>query len=743
MIDLVARLRLDDQMTRPMRDMTRNMSRFTDSTRLVSRSTSSLSGAISSATSNIGAQASQLSGLKNQLLGVAGAYVGAMGAAKLFDSTLGNAARSEQSKVSIEAIFDDKATSDSFLKMVKGMAVDSPLLNSTEMLSSSKGLVAMTKNVDELKRSYGIVERLMALAPEKSTKEAVFSLKEMFQGDAISMVDQFGLDKKQLNQIKKLPLLEQLGQIEKLLDGMGITSEVVRKMGSTTLGQWAGIEERAVNFTTAIGELGNSKIGAVLGDLISKFDSFDNDKLASKFDAAIGGAIQKALDFGKMLWEWRDPILAVLKPIGKFLGIVIGIVAVAKTVGLIAAAFAFLSSPIGLLALGIYGIIEGFKALYANSEQFRGAMSGIIDKGKELFKIFGESGAGGLLAAILPPDIMAKVTAITGFIKAKFSELLGAFAQDGTRGLLVAIMPDGMREKITAFVTGFKAIAGEVVTFFLAKWQALQPGIAMLVTTISTYFTTLGTIFQTLWSLVEPILSSLWVAIQIVADVVVMAFNNVVMPVLRLFGETFKILWSVIGPILTLFGELFGLAFGVIKIVWDTILGPFVAFLTGGFMLAIDAVMPVLEKVGEVFETIGGHIKWAADKVSGFADMLKGVKIPDWVGQIGGKVASFASNLLPGHYNGLERVPTDNYVARLHKNEMVLNAHDADKYRDVMAGVSYGGSSTSSPAPSSSTAGNTFQFNVSLNGSGSTENDARSLMDEMVRLIEREGVQMA
>lgn len=41
---------------------------------------------------------------------------------------------------------------------------------------------------------------------------------------------------------------------------------------------------------------------------------------------------------------------------------------------------------------------------------------------------------------------------------------------------------------------------------------------------------------------------------------------------------------------------------------------------------------------------------------------------------------------LMSHYHGLDRVPYDSYPARLHKNEMVLNARDAEAYRNGQIG---------------------------------------------------------
>src|SRR5690606_34288985 len=148
----------------------------------------------------------------------------------VFENTIGRAMALEASTVTIEALFNDKKASSSYMDMVKKMSVDSPVLNQNEMLSSSKGLIAMTKNVEDLGKAWSIVEKLQVLDPTQGTDGAAFALKEMWQGDSMSMAERFGLGKKELNRIKKLDVPQQIAEITKMLDGMGITDEAIEKM---------------------------------------------------------------------------------------------------------------------------------------------------------------------------------------------------------------------------------------------------------------------------------------------------------------------------------------------------------------------------------------------------------------------------------------------------------------------------------------------------------------------------------
>ena len=168
-LDLVARLSLQDNLTSRMRRVTRGLGGFESRTRGVTGSMRQMGGAINSQVKGMG-------GLRSGLLGVAGAYLSVAAGVKAYSATLGAAMKHEASEVAIKAIFNDEGLSDSYLKMVDEMAIKSPLLNSKEMLASSKGIVAMTKDMDDLRGSWQIVEKLSVLDPSQGTDGAAFAL---------------------------------------------------------------------------------------------------------------------------------------------------------------------------------------------------------------------------------------------------------------------------------------------------------------------------------------------------------------------------------------------------------------------------------------------------------------------------------------------------------------------------------------------------------------------------------------
>lgn len=617
----------------------------------------------------IGRESNALRGLGASLVSVAGLYAAAHGASKAFNATIGAAAEYQQSEVAVKAIFNDDEASKAYLKMVDKMAIDSPLLNSGEMLKSSKTLTAMTKNVDDLGKAWSIIERLMVLDPTQGTEGAAFALKEMWQGDALSMVERFGLSKKDLNRIKKLDIPEQISEINKLLDGMGITQNTVNAMGQTTLGYWAQIQERADKFLRIVGASGNTKLGKVLGDIVATLDNVDLDSMAKRFGDALGTVVDKAIDVGKFLWKWREPLAWAVGAIAAASAAFVGI-------GVISA----LASPISLIAAGIGGAAVGMKALYDNSETFRGIVDGIIGKVKELWGAFKSGGVNGLLDAILPKDVSTQIQNVIGDVQSKIGALSNAFQQGGIGGVVDMLFGNGTSENI-------KAKFDEIKTYVTDKITELQPTFERLKGIFTVVWDTISSVFDTVWNgILKPGFENFWNALQILGDVATLVFNNVIVPGLEFASSLFSVLWSVAGPILKLLGAALNAAFDVLKWVWDNILAPLVEFILGGVKNAFEAFTDAVNVVGGAFDWIGGIIDSVADKISDFVSAIKNVKLPDWVTKGVSATVKWVGNAIGAtpdgsHYHGLTSVPYNNYLASLHKGEMVLTRQEADAYR--------------------------------------------------------------
>lgn len=578
-----------------------------------------------------------LGGMQSALIGIMGAYVGVNSVAKLFNSTILAAANYEQNAMAISGMFGDDKQAKKYLQLIEKAAIDSPVLNSTDMMTNSKAFIGISKNLDELKQIWGLVERIQALSGV-DTKQAAFSTKELMQGDYVSMYEAVGLDKKELQKITKMDgMSAKMAGLDKLLTKMGVTDEMVNKMGNTTKGLWSQLEEKSQTFFKNMGMESNTKLGEFLRRLNNTFDGLDTTSISNKLGSMLGKATDKAIALYDIFVKWRTQIAYVAGAIGTF-------VAALAVVGTISA----LANPIALIAMGIAATAVGFKALYDNSEIFRGVIDGIVGKVKTLMSAFKTGGTGGLISALFPPDIAAKVNSAVDGIKTKISGLMTAFKEGGFRGVLEMLISP---EAINAIMTRFATVKEQVIGVFSSIVGYVLP------------------VIQAFWTAAQPILGALWNALKIVADVAMLAWNNILAPAITFVMKAFTMLWAVVGPIMELMGSVIGAAFAVLRLVWDTIVGPFVAFLAGTFTQVFGAATEIVKALTPVFKTLGGWISTAAGYLKTFADIIGKIKVPDWIGKIGSGAVSWAKKLIPGgggespksNYHGLDYVPYDGY----------------------------------------------------------------------------------
>ncbi|WP_143114558.1 hypothetical protein [Lysinibacillus sp. FJAT-14222] len=446
----------------------------------------------------------------------------------------------------------------------------------------------------------------------------------------------------------------------------------------------------------------NGKLADFLRRMNKMFDGLDTKAISDKLGAMLGKATDKAIALYDLFVKWRKPIAHAATAIATF-------VAALAVVGTISA----LANPISLIAAGIAAAAVGLKALYDNSQSFRGAIDGIVGKVKELWSAFKTGGTGGLISTLFPPDIATKVNAVVDGIKTKISTLMTAFKEGGFRGVLETL------------------ISPEAIDAIVSRFSTLKEQFMMVFSSIVGYVVP---VLQSFWAMAQPILGALWNAMKMVADVAMLAWNNILAPAITFVMTGFQMMWAVVGPVLELMGSVIGATFEVLRLVWDTIIGPFIAFLSGAFTQAFGMATEIVKALTPVFETLGGWISKAAGYLKDFANILGKIKVPDWIGSIGSNAVSWAKNLLPGgggkggkksHYSGLDSVPYDGYSARLHKGERVLTARENKEYSEGKGGNGTGGVIIS---------GNSFTVRE--------EADIEKIAYKLAKLIERQATQV-
>ena len=481
-------------------------------------------------------------------------------------------------------------------------------------------------------------------------------------------------------------------------------------------------------------------------------------------------------------------------PLAKAIGIAVlavgSFLAVVGTFKLIGLAIAFVSAPMWLVIGAITALVLGFRATYKHSEKFRNAIKSVGKAFKAVTEVFTGVNARGfitlleagfspdqaevifnfatkiksgfdtvktvlkgmsqmfkgvnargfitLLEAGFDPDQVAKIQAFVDGVKGAISRFKAIFDGLGTllmgggaTDLLSALgfSPETITA-IAGFIDAIKTAVTEFVTYLGAKWEELQPSIAMLIERFVSLKDTAIQIFTNLLNFLQPIFGALGIAFQIIGDIAVMVWTNIIAPALNFVISLFQTLWNVAGPILELLGAAIGVAFEILKVAWDTILKPLAEWLLSAFTVAFETAKLHVDNIASAFGFLGDMISGAVNWFNTIKDAIKNFSVPDWLSKLGGggTVKFEASGGGGGkkgksNYHGIDYVPYDGYQASLHKGERVQTAQEV---REEKRGGGGGPISIS---------GNTFNVRQ--------ESDIEAIAYELAKLIERERGQMA
>jgi TP901 family phage tail tape measure protein len=310
----------------------------------------------------------------------------------------------------------------------------------------------------------------------------------------------------------------------------------------------------------------------------------------------------------------------VLKVIAKVKGV---IAAVEKAGGVVAA----LGGPVGLVIAAIVAVIAALATLYATNEKFRDFVNNMVSQIWEKVQ--------GVVDAVQP------------------------YLQDAM---------EFIKNAISDVVENAKPAVEAIGNAFESAWSLIQ----------------------TIWSGVEPFFTGLFNVIGVLVQTVV-----------GVIGAQFQLAWTFVSVI-------WSVATSFFSTIWNTIAGIFAvveAVLSGDFQGAWDAIMgifatwkdffmglwqdicDVFAGVFDFFTSVGGDIvQGIKDGISAAWDGLKkfvsglwdGLKKIFTIKKSDIKVEGGADG---SHAGGLDYVPYNNYVANLHRGEMVLTAQEAENYR--------------------------------------------------------------
>ncbi|MFE4199349.1 hypothetical protein [Aneurinibacillus aneurinilyticus] len=296
--NLVARLKLEDKMSQPIRRAIGNLTGMRKETDAVTRSIhesnkvtklwrdangylrdemgrfastgNRYSGVFDKMDKSISRVRGNLGGLHSSLLGLAGAYATVEGGKKLFNSTIGSAAKQEYSRITVGALMNNSKKTDELLGKMKQQGLDSAMFSYQDFIDSSKTYIPFTKDIGQLERLTQLTERLALSKPEQGMEGASFAIRELMSGDTESLAERFELPRKWVNEIKGKSGQEFIDALDKLLNRVGYTDALKQQVADESgLAKYAQVSEKVSQMFTDMGVDGLNKAKPML-DRIDK-----------------------------------------------------------------------------------------------------------------------------------------------------------------------------------------------------------------------------------------------------------------------------------------------------------------------------------------------------------------------------------------------------------------------------------------------------------------------------------------
>lgn len=722
--DLIARLKIIDEATAPLRRFIGTTNQVESAFNQASRSATRAQGAMRSYENTVSNIRNRMNDFRNSvnsarnsmnsfkgkvdsgvgsLKALAGGIMAAVGAQKLLNSTIGEAAKFEQSKVLIEAMFNDKKAADSYTKMVQRFAVQSPVLNSQDMFANSKSFISLSKNTKTLEKAWKDVEKLNVMDPVQGVEGAVLAMRELAGGDVTSLAERFEIPRKQLNAIKGLSFDRQVVALDKLLAKMNITDKVVQKMGSTTMAKWNQFKEA---LSIGFRDMGMSALNyakPAIDNLTKLLDSKAFGQFKNMVAQSLAGAlngINKVLTYAV---QNKDKIVPVLKSISNGMHTV-GSVAASVATAIInhwgsakvvlagfAASFVALKAAAGIVSVfqTVTGLIRVFSSVITVA---RTAMT--------LFNAVLFANPIGLVIAGITALIAVGVLLYKNWdkIKAKAIQVGAAVknAWDSAKSRVVAVFSDmwgAAKEKFSKIVSDAKSLPGkigagirnfahnavngikEMAEKLIAKFKAV-----LGIHSPSKVFTEMG------GHIVQGLINGLSTA----------NLKDFGMSVLKDFGGGVLKGWNAVKSVLIgLLGGNGGNATSWLTaalgltgtpLSWLPGLQKLVRAESGGNPNAINKSKVLGQHATGLLQMLPSTFR--ANMLSGHSNILNPIDNAaasiNYIKKRYGSVYNtplFKGGKYKGYYHGLERVPYDRYPALLHKDEAVLTRQQAEQWR--------------------------------------------------------------
>ena len=419
---------------------------------------------------------------------------------------------------------------------------------------------------------------------------------------------------------------------------------------------------------------GLSSVASELQPIVADVFSFFGDAIISGLTSAIENSdfsfLLDIFDNVKTAVEEVVPVIEEIAPALVTVGAAVKGWQIGTKIQKMVTAFDEAKVAVSLFSMGL-----------SDTEIAQGALNGTLKASEVLAGLL----TGKISLMTLAQAAAAKAQAAFNAVLAANPITLVVVAIGALVGILAVLYAknEDFRNGVNAAWDAISAKIQEVVAFVQpyveAAMQVIGQAVTQVITDLTPVIQSIGEAFIAAWNLVQTVWAWASAFFQAIFQAIVVIFT----PFAPIISGFFQGAWIIIQSIWNVAVSFFQTVFDLITGVFSTI----DAVLSGDFQSAWESIQGIFEGVFGFFSTVGQNVVegikggisavWGGlvSFVQGLWDGIKSIFVIN-AGDVKNNTGSDGS-----HAGGMDYVPYNNYVANLHRGEMVLTTDEADSYR--------------------------------------------------------------
>ncbi|WP_026831464.1 hypothetical protein [Exiguobacterium antarcticum] len=267
--------------------------------------------------------------------GLAGVALAGLATKGIIDGMIQPAMTAEMTQMSIEGLSGSPELGKTIYDQTKAagmesMFADQPFMDTAQMFLNS------TKDPEQIAQGIAITERLATKNPSEAMgggmEGAKVAISEVMSGDMTSIAERFNMSRSTLSAAgvsASNDWLTNLEAVDQLLSSQGFTSEYVKEINESTMGQWEKLKSNTQGIFATMGKGMLDEIRPAMKSVNSLFaDQKGMDEFTSTMSGKFQGFLHDVFGLGdgvevtwKDITEWSsstfDGLEKILKSTGK------------------------------------------------------------------------------------------------------------------------------------------------------------------------------------------------------------------------------------------------------------------------------------------------------------------------------------------------------------------------------------------------------------------------------------------